>query len=206
MSSKHSRLPTIDVDWLPGRPGKLTFLTYIFLVLGMKGAGKSALLETIAPFYKHIIDLFGSKDNEGLGWCRSKFKDSLLFLTGDSVEVSSDWESKKIRELKLSDFNKYRVVVTVNAFYSTQAELFHSMSQLIEMLWTRTHWQKRWFVMIREAANFIYSRIKVVKSQTMAKADFIYFCRVKRFFWSSKKISVPGRIEAGSIPISFSGL
>ncbi|RLG44109.1 MAG: hypothetical protein DRN81_05225, partial [Thermoproteota archaeon] len=41
-------------------------------------------------------------------------------------------------------------------------------------LWEeRYYWTEPWFVLIREAANWLYARLKVVKDDKMAKKDFI---------------------------------
>lgn len=173
-------LPGIRLRWIRGRD-KISFKRpHTFLNLGQRASGKSSLLETVATRYPKIIDLFGSRDNEGLAWCRSPFKDSVLFITGDSVEVKSEWPSIKISQLRLSDFKEYRIILTASCFFSSLDEHFHGLNQLIDTLYKRTHWKQPWFLMIREAANFIYSRVKLVKNQTIAKADFIYLLREAR--------------------------
>jgi hypothetical protein len=49
------------------------------------------------------------------------------------------------------------------------------------LLWEkRTSWKNVWFVLIREAANWIYARLKVVKNDALAKADFIKSLREAR--------------------------
>lgn len=151
-----------------------------FLHLGQRGSGKSSLLEVVATKYPKIIDLFGSRDNEGLAWCRSPLKDSVIFVVGDSVRISSEWPCVKISELKASDFKKYDVVTSVHAFYSTPEEEFVGLNRILDTLYRRTHWDQPWFLMVREAANFIYSRIKLTKNQYLAKADFIYLLREAR--------------------------
>jgi hypothetical protein len=124
--------------------------------------------------------LFGSRDNEGLGWCRSPFKNSILFLTGDNVDVTSRWDAKSINELALSDFEKYKVILSCSAFHSGVEAEFHGMNKIIVELYRRTHWEKPWFLMVREASNFIYSRLKISPNQTIAKADFLYLLREAR--------------------------
>jgi hypothetical protein len=121
-----------------------------------------------------------SRDNEGLAWCRSPFKNSVLFITGDNVDVKSQWDTKSVSEVKLSDFEKYRVVLSCSAFHSGVEAEFHAMNQIVLTLYRRTHWEHLWFLMVREASNFIYSRLKISPNQTIAKADFLYLLREAR--------------------------
>lgn len=107
-------------------------------------------------------------------------KDDILFVTGDSVEVNGKWDTIQISKLTYADIKRYRVILSVHAFFSNYNEEFWAMNEAIKRLWARTHWIKPWYVMIREASNFIYSRIKIVKNQAVAKADFIYLMRELR--------------------------
>lgn len=156
------------------------------LIVGGKETGKSALNENLATHYAEaspkgtIIDLFGSRDNEGLGWCRSPYKESILLVAGDSVDVSSSWDFKHTSKIRLSDFGKYRVVISVSAFYSNLSEEHHAIKTLMDLLWKRTHWTDVWYLLIRETANLIYSRITVGEDQVRAKAYLIYVMREAR--------------------------
>lgn len=149
--------------------------------LGLKGSGKSALLETLACHYPKIVDLFGSRDSEGLAWCRSHLKDSVLFVVGDSIEISSDWPSIPVSKVCMSDFQDYKVILSCHCFYSSGDEEFQGLNKILyDVLYHRVAWSEVWFLMVREAANFIYSRIKISKNQSVAKADFIYLLREVR--------------------------
>lgn len=88
--------------------------------------------------------------------------------------------AKKISELTLKDFKNYDVITSVHAFYGSSDEEFVGLNRILATLYRRTHWDKPWFLMVREAANFIYSRIKLTKNQHIAKADFIYLLREAR--------------------------
>lgn len=166
--------------WIRGKEKVELNRPKTFLNIGQRGSGKSSLLETIASNYGKIIDLFGSRDNEGLSWCRSPLKDSVLFLVGDSIKIQSDWPSKKISELSFSDLLDYDVITSVHAFYGNADEEFIGLNRILEVIYRRTHWDYPWFLLVREAANFIYSRIKLSKNQHVAKADFIYLLREAR--------------------------
>ncbi len=182
MSQKTSNLmPKIKLMWVRGR-GKIQFnRPHTYTNLGLRGSGKSALLEALAIRFDKIIDLFGSRDSEGLAWCRSPFKDSILFIIGDSVEISSEWPYKKVSELTLSDLNDYKVILSVSAFYGNLDEEFDALNHILyNVLYRRIQWSKVWFLMVREASNFIYSRIKISRNQSVAKNDFIYLLREAR--------------------------
>lgn len=179
-------LPKIRVKWLRGydkidydRPKSFTHL-------GQRGGGKSSLLEVHGVKYYlkdgKLIDLFGSRDCESLAWLRSPFKnDDILLVHADSVEINScPWDTQKISSLNLQDIDSHGITVSASAFYSSLSEEFYCMNELIKLLWARRSWRKPWFLMIREAANFLYSRIKVEKSQTIAKADLVYTIREGR--------------------------
>lgn len=174
-------LPKIKLLWIRGH-GKIQFdRPHTYTNLGLRGSGKSALLEALATHYDKIIDLFGSRDSEGLAWCRSPFKDSILFVIGDSVEISSRWPYKKASELTLSDLKDYKVILSVSAFYGNLDEEFTALNQILyKVLYRRIQWSKIWFLMVREASNFIYSRIKISRNQSVAKSDFIYLLREAR--------------------------
>ncbi len=180
------QMPNLKIAWDPRRgKHKINFKRpWTFLNLGQKGSGKSALLETIGCFYPKMIDLFGSRDNEGLGWCRSPFQEDVLFLLGDSVDLNSCWDTMKISNLNRAtierDFKDYKVILAVSAFFGDMNEEFECLNKVVDSLYYRTHWREPWIVMIREAGNFIYSRIKMVKNQTIAKNEFVYLLREAR--------------------------
>jgi len=174
-------LPKIRLRWIRGH-GSIEFnRPHTFLNLGQRGSGKSALLESCALHYEKIIDLYGSRDAESLAWCRSDFANSLLFVVGDSVKVACSWPVVKASELTLKDIQSHRVILSSSPFYGSLDEEFRSLNRVIyDVLYHRTTWDRAWFLMVREASNFIYSRIKITKNQQIAKADFIYLLREAR--------------------------
>jgi len=174
--------PRISAWWIRGHDYEFMKFRkpYAYLGLGQKEAGKSAFLEAIAYRYPKIIDLFGSRDSEGLAWCRSPLKDSILFITGDSVDVKSQWDAVRISNLKLRDFRKYDVMLSVSAFHPNVDSYFYAMNRIVDTLYQRFAWDQVWCLMVREASNFLYSRLKVSQNQTLAKADFLYLLREAR--------------------------
>ncbi len=174
-------LPKIRLRWIRGHGGIEFNRPHTFLNLGQRGSGKSALLESCALHYEKVIDLYGSRDAESLAWCRSDFADSMLFVVGDSVRVACSWPVKKASELTLKDIRDHRVIVSSSPFYGSLDEEFRSLNRVIyDVLYHRTTWVHPWFLMVREASNFIYARIKITKNQQIAKADFIYLLREAR--------------------------
>lgn len=156
------------------------------LVQGTKESGKSALCEALATHYSEqdedckIFDLFGSRDGEALAWCRSPYKDKILFIHGDSVKLRSEWDSVKISDLTFQHFKRYKVIITTAGFYSSPLEEHQATERLVTILYSRTHWSHVWTLLLRELANLIYSRITIGEDQAKAKAYLIFFLREMR--------------------------
>ena len=160
------------------------------VILGVKGGGKSSLSENIATHFsdplKHpsktgkILDFFGSRDNEGLAWCRSPYVDDILFICGDNTDIACSYPFKHIKDVKLSDFRQYKVILTVSAFFSRLREEHHFFQIIMDKLRHRTSWGIPDALIIREAANLIFSRISLKENQAQAKAYIIYMLREAR--------------------------
>jgi hypothetical protein len=153
-----------------------------YLCVGMRGTGKSSLLESLGVRYPKIIDLFGSKDNESLAWCKPDSPyHKILFVIGDNVTVNSQYPAINYRKLTLKDIEKYEVITTCHAFYNTKSEYYVAIQDITTMLCDkRSYWNDPWALVIRESANYIYSRLQIVKDSNMAKADFIALLREAR--------------------------
>lgn len=153
----------------------------VYMALGIKDSGKSALLELIASQHSKIIDLYGARDNEGLGWLRSPFRKNALLLKGNSVELECDFaDVLNASEVTLKDIEKHDLILSCANFYSSSQEEWFNIGKLTKKLWTRTHWNEVWFLILREASNFLYSRIKLGDTQEQAKAHLIYMLREMR--------------------------
>ena len=177
-------VPSIKVSWLRGH-GRIPFKKPLtILALGLKESGKSNFIEACSIRYLEngrVYDLFGSRDNEGLAWCRVIPKEDVLFVTGDSVEIKGKWHSVAVKDLYSRYIQKHRVVISVSAFYGDRDEEFYGMTQIVDKhLYRRTHWKTVDCLLCRELANFIYARIAQGKNQDLAKADFIYCLRESR--------------------------
>lgn len=181
---EQTSLPQIKVHWIRG-PENINYKRpSTYLVMGGRGSGKSSLLETIGCRYPKVIDVFGSKDAECLSWCKpeSPFK-TVLFVIGRNIKIATAERFKTvcIDQLKLSDIENHEVITTTYMFFNTTQEYFAALQKITNMLWEqRTYWNEPWFILIREAANWIYSRLQVVKDSDSAKADFIQMLREAR--------------------------
>jgi hypothetical protein len=184
-------IPEIKVRWLRLKEHIAFTRPNTYLALGGRGSGKSNLLEVLGIRHSKIIDMFGASDNEGACWCKPEFEQlfqslygrppRILLITGKSRDLASKFDSIKITDLKLSDFEEHDVITTVHAFYENETEYFDALHKITTLLWEkRTHWTEVWYVLIREAANWIYARMKVTKDDKMAKADFIKSLREAR--------------------------
>ncbi len=177
-------LTNIRVDWVRGRDNPNFMKALIFLIIGKKGSGKSALLEALAERYPKIIDLFGSRDDEGLAWCRDNSPiDDILLVHGDNVDLDCSWDTCNIGNLTYKKINEYECIIPSYSFYSGNAGRFVGISKFLDCLWERREWTKPMYICVREASSFLYSRIKQEKfNMKGAKADFIYWQREMRHF------------------------
>lgn len=175
--------PRIRVLWKRGL-GNIPFKKPLtFLNVGLKDSGKSTLLECCALRYGgegRIFDLFGSRDNEGLAWGRVISKNEMLFITGDSVQVRGRWNQICVKDVYPALLRKNKVVLSVSAFFGDLDEEFYGLDKFMDVLYKKTHWKVPELILMREASNYIYARIKKGKHQDEAKADFIYLLRESR--------------------------
>jgi len=67
----------MKILWVKGWDHVSFLSPLVMLILGTRGSGKSSLLETFGGYYLQknhkILDLFGSRDGESLGWLRSSW-------------------------------------------------------------------------------------------------------------------------------------
>ena len=179
--------PGLKVAWVLGS-GDIDFKRpNVFFALGMRGSGKSSWLEMGGSKYLEnggkVIDLFGSKDGEGLAWLRSphaKEGKRIVLLRGDLVEVKSGHESIPASKFKISDLKLGDIFVSASPLYSGMDEEFSAVNRILDVLWKRRAWREPIFLVMREAANLIYSRIKLRQNQVMAKAEALYMMRESR--------------------------
>jgi hypothetical protein len=176
----------LKVRWLRGRKYIDFHRPHTWFTLGVRGSGKSSLLEHAGELYREeghtILDLFGSRDGEGLAWLRKPGVDldKVLLLHGDNVELEAPCDGKPATKLKLSDLQDYEIVISSSPLYNSPDEEFQRASDITNLLYKRLSWSKLCYVIVREAANLYYSRLKVTSNQTQAKADMTYLIREAR--------------------------
>lgn len=177
-------LPKIRVKWVRGREPFDYTKAQIYLILGKKGSGKSALLENIGLRYPKMLDLFGSRDDEGLAWCRdSSPVDDILLVHGDNVDLNCSWDTCKVGDFSYSKMMGYEITIPSHSFFSSMSGKFVGIEKVLNSLWDRRSWEKPIYIAVREASSFLYSRIKQQGvNMKMAKHDFIYWQREMRHF------------------------
>lgn len=156
-----------------------------YLVMGNRGTGKSSLIEVIAERHSKIIDLYGSKDNENLCWCRKSSPiDDILLIHGENTIVDAPFDTKKTNELTLSDLENYEATVTCNAFFSSDKIKFSSLEHVTNCIEQRTEWKEGnlMFMAFRETMDLLYSKMSQGEGEKDAKANLLYFMRQLRHF------------------------
>lgn len=157
-----------------------------YLVYGVRGSGKSSLLEALAEEYLkndcHILDLFGSRDGESLAWLRSPWVDEkkILLLHGPNTEVASSWDSKPVHKYTLRDINDYDIVISSSPLYDSIDTEYSQINKVLDLCYQRFEWRKPSYILIREASNLLYSRLKISGDQSLAKSQMVYFLREAR--------------------------
>ena len=157
-----------------------------YMAYGVRGSGKSSLLEAIGAEYLdrgcHVLDLFGSRDGESLAWLRSPYAEDkkILLLHGDNTDVSCSWDTKPVSQYTLSDVEKYDLVISSSPLYDSPNTEYIQINTVLDLCYKRFEWKKPAYICIREAANLLYSRMKITPDQSMAKNQMIYFLREAR--------------------------
>jgi hypothetical protein len=176
----------VRVLWVRGNDSIHFNRPHTWFSLGLRGTGKSSLLEHIAEQYLNegnvIFDLFGSRDGESLAWLRSPYaKDKkILLLRDENVDVEASFPVKSVESVTLDDFENYDIVMSSSPLYLNVDQEFLYAAKLTDLLYKRLHYRRLVYLIVREAANFYYSRLKVSDSQTFAKSQMIYLIREAR--------------------------
>ncbi len=158
----------------------------MWYVLGVRGSAKSSFLEHVAMNYAEkdavIFDLFGSKDGEGLAWLRSPFvKDKkVLLIHGENVTVKGNYETRQADTLTLKDLEDYDLIISSNPLYLNPEQEFYCAGKILDLMYKRFTYKRLVCLMVREAANLFYARLKVSDDQILAKAQCTYLMRESR--------------------------
>jgi len=179
----------IAVKWLRGKE-HINFGSkpIVLMALGVRGAGKSAFLEAVAEHFiasgHSVLDLFGARSGEGLAWLRSPWIEELnlpvLLLKGRDVDVTCSWNVKSWDKVTLSEIENYRIIISASPLYIDRNEEFRAVNHILDTLFTRLGWRRYIYLLVREAANLIYSRFKHKENQLLAKAECVYLIRESR--------------------------
>jgi hypothetical protein len=174
------------IKWLRGS-GKIQFNTPSrYFCLGITGSAKSSFLETIGEGYLNeghtVLDLFGSRDGEGLAWLRSKWAEEkrVLILHGDNVDLETSHKTMNVSKLSLNDFEKYDLILSGTPCYVNPNCEFIEVNHILDLLYQRLSWKRLVYAITREAANLFYSRLRANKDQLQAKAEAVYLVRESR--------------------------
>lgn len=174
------------IRWVRGNE-KIRFnRPHTFFGVGVRGSAKSTFLETIGCYYLEkgncILDLFGSRDGEGLAWLRSPYaEDKKILLThGENVSVTAPCATKPATKVTLSDFEKYDIVISASPLYLGPDDEFINAALLTDKIYKRLSWKRLVYCLCREAANLFYSRLKISESQVVSKAMMTYLIREAR--------------------------
>lgn len=173
--------------WLRGEDPPSFNKPNVFMAVGVRGAGKSSFLEAIGEHYlaegHHILDIFGARSGEGLAWLRSPWANEIndiLLIKGEWVDVSCSWNIKTWRDLTLNDFEKNRIVISASPLYYNISEEFQAVNRIFDLLFNRLGWRRYIYILVREAANIFYSRMKIAENQLLAKNEAAYLIRESR--------------------------
>lgn len=178
------------IAWISGFHNLNLKSTDAWLCLGVRGSGKSAFLEHLAELHLEagncVLDLFAARSGENLAWLRSKWAREkrvlLLSAEGAQVEVkaSGNVAVKEYTQLRLEDFNEFDIIINSCVLYPNLDSEFHAVNTIIDKLWQRREWKRIVYVICREAANLVYSRMKIAENQALAKTFLSYWMRESR--------------------------
>lgn len=152
----------MEIKWVRGNEHIGFSRPNTFFVIGPRGAGKSTLLETLGCYYLEkghaLLDLFGSRDGEGLAWLRSPYAEDKHFLLvhGESVDVSAPCDTKPASKLRLRDLEKYDIIISASPLYLGPDDEFICAAQLTDRIYKRLTWKRYVYCVVREAANLYY--------------------------------------------------
>ena len=182
------------VIWRRGREQFSFYRPTTDFILGVRGGGKSSFLEHRAESFlkrkQAVFDLFSSRDGESLAWLRSEWANRdertpdsekrILLIHGDNCDVTAPVYTKNISKVQLRDLEDYDILISSSPLYSSPTDEFSQVGKLTDLLYKRITWNKIVYTIVREASNLYYSRLKIEKNQTSAKAGMIYMIREAR--------------------------
>lgn len=181
--------PDLRFRWIKGEGRKLDFTKQVVdFILGKIDSGKSSLLEVLGSKYllsgAKVIDLFGAHDGEGLAWLRSKHVKEdgkrIVLFHDRGTTVDAPCETMDVSKFKLADLSKADIFISASPLYAELDNEFKAVNHIIDELWKRHWWTEPIFMIVREAGNLLYSRLKISPNEKEAKAWYIYMMRESR--------------------------
>jgi len=176
----------MKIRWIRGND-KISFnRPNTFFTIGIRGSGKSTFLENVGCYYLEkghaILDLFGSRDGEGLAWLRSPYSEDkkILLVHGENVSVKASYDTKAATKISLSDFTTYDLIISASPLYLGVDDEFINAALLTDKIYKRLSWKRLVYCLCREAANLFYSRLKISENQIVSKAQMTYLVREAR--------------------------
>lgn len=160
--------------------------TATYLSFGIRGSGKSTLLEHLGMNFMEkgspILDLFGSRSGEALAWLRAPEAGGkkILLLHGDETSLACSYDAKPVSKYSLSDLEHYDLIISASPLYASIDAEYREINKIVDLVYKRAVWTRPVYMIVREAANLLYSRLKVSPDQTIAKSEMTYFVREAR--------------------------
>jgi len=176
----------MKIKWLRGNEYISFRRPSLWFVQGIRGSGKSSFLEHLAEIHLskgHAVwDMYASRDGENLAWLRSPWAERkrILLVKGEGVDVDSSFPSKVVDQVSLADFENFDIIISSPPLFLNMDQEFTELGRLTDKLYRRLEWKRLTYVIMREAANFLYSRMKLIADQTEAKTQAIYMLREGR--------------------------
>lgn len=152
---------------------------------GIRGGGKSALLENLAANWPKVIGLYGSLDDEILALLRAykylkKFERGLI-LGPKTTSVTSSWNYEYYGDLSFADFQKYDVIVMPQKIHTTPKSFSLGCEHVSNFLLKRPSVTDYWFLIVYEAANIMWARQSLKNAKLdQAKAYLVWLLRQLR--------------------------
>lgn len=84
------------------------------------------------------------------------------------------------RALTLGDLENFDIIISSSPLYLNIDQEFYYAARITDLLYKKLHWKRLVYLIVREAANFYYSRLKVCENQAFAKSQMIYLLREAR--------------------------
>jgi hypothetical protein len=180
----------LKVNWIYGYPDdppltsrKLPTLRNIAThrILGDRFTGKSALGEAISFDYlaegSTLYDFYAANDNESLAALNGPYKDRAVLVHGDQVKLGGNFETLKISELDPRRTADGKLFITCKAFYPGEEEHYGALFSFTRKVQTRNSWDRVDVLFIREAQEYISSKLRTGQSRTRKEAaeDFLDF-------------------------------